>query len=365
MHHLKDFTTTFDTLSRHQNRGRVFADFVEIAACAAHQVPYHAGALPQDEAFHRVERSYLDAIKRYDKAEIGQIVTLYATASLGVIENRADFLGTAYMQLEIANQRSGQFFTPPEVSRLMADMTFTGMEAHINAKGYIAVDEPAAGGGGMLIEAANAIQRLGFDPRATLYFRATDVDRTCFNMAYFQLSTLGLCGEVIQGNSLSLEEWDRRPTPPLLIAKAGHAPPAAPATPPEADAATVSPTPGSQQAPLYATPPMSIGNHEWRMIVHPSRHGGNATAHQWRRLGADAWRDSQEWPGYNPHDGTYEGLPKSLTKLYARHQGQIAAALEGIPYQSPQFSLFDPPSAAEPASRACFQQRDDAKGHDY
>ncbi len=150
---------------------------------------------------------------------------LYATATLGVILNRADFLGTAYMQLEIGNDRSGQFFTPPEVSRMMAEMTFTGMEEHIKAKGYVTVDEPAAGAGGMLIEAANTLQRPGFDPRATMLFRAADIDRTCFNLAYFQLSTLGLCGEVIHGNTLSLEEWDRRATPQLLLVNAGPAPP--------------------------------------------------------------------------------------------------------------------------------------------
>jgi type I restriction-modification system DNA methylase subunit len=260
MQRLKEFTKTFDTLTHGHNRGSVFADFVEIAACTAHQVPYHARALPKDAAFERVEQSYLDAIKRYDKAEIEQIVTLYATASLGVMENRADFLGTAYMQLEIGNDRSGQFFTPPEVSRMMADMTFTGAADVINAKGYITVSEPAAGAGGMLIEAANALQRQGFDPRMTMYFQATDIDRTCFNMAYFQLSTLGLCGDVIHGNTLSLEEWDRRGTPQMLIVDAGLASrrevelsPAPPAKQPE----PVQPAtrPGTQTEMDFASPP--------------------------------------------------------------------------------------------------------------
>jgi type I restriction-modification system DNA methylase subunit len=224
MQHLNDFIKTFETLCHAHHKSSAFADFVEIAAATAHQVPYHAGALPKDEAFERVEQSYLDAIKRYDKAEVQQIVTLYATASLGMMENQTDFLGAAFMNLEIGNEHRGQFFTPPHVSRMMADMTFTGMEDYIREKGYITVDEPAAGAGGMLIEAANALQRQGFDPRMTMYFRATDVDRACFNMAYFQLSTLGLCGEVIHGNSLSQEVWDRRPTPQLSILNAGLAP---------------------------------------------------------------------------------------------------------------------------------------------
>jgi hypothetical protein len=224
MQHLKDFTKTFETLCYGHNKGSVFADFVEIAALTTHQAAYHAGVLPKDETFERIEQSYLDAIKRYDKAEIEQIVMLYATASMGVMENRADFLGAAYMNLEISNDRSGQFFTPPAVSRMMAEIAFTGMEDHIKEKGYVTVDEPAVGAGGMLIEAANAIQRLGFDPRMTMYFRATDIDRTCFNMAYFQLSMLDLSGEVVHGNTLSLEAWDRRLTPQMLMVQAGLAP---------------------------------------------------------------------------------------------------------------------------------------------
>jgi N-6 DNA Methylase len=224
MQHLKEFNKAFEGLSHGHNRGRVFSDFVEIAALTVHQAPYHAGAFARDEAFEKIERSYLDAINRYDTSEIEQIVTLYATASMGIMENRADFLGAAYMGLEISNERSGQFFTPPEVSRLMADMTFAGAPDISKEKGVITVDEPAAGAGGMLIEASNTLQRLGFDPRMTMYFRATDIDRTCFNMAYFQLSTLGLCGDVVHGNALSLEEWDRRATPQMKIVDAGLAP---------------------------------------------------------------------------------------------------------------------------------------------
>lgn len=249
MRHLKEFTSTFDTLSHGHNRGSLFADVVEIAACTAHQTPYHAGALPKDEAFERIEQSYLDAIRRYDKAEIQQIVTLYATAAMGVIENQADFLGQAYMQLEIGNERSGQFFTPPAVSRLMAEMTFTGMEEHIRAKGYVTVDEPAAGAGGMLIEAAGAIERLGFDPRMAMYFRATDIDRTCFNMAYFQLSTLGLCGEVIHGNALSMEEWERRATPQMKLVEVGLTPLRAPEPPTPSDSTPPPPAPASVPKP--------------------------------------------------------------------------------------------------------------------
>jgi type I restriction-modification system DNA methylase subunit len=230
--HLKEFIHSFDTLSHGHNRGALFSDFAEIAAAATHQVPYHAGRIPKDDAFARIERFYMDIIPRYDRPEVEQLTTLYATATLGVVENKADFLGAAYMELEIGNPRSGQFFTPPHVSRLMAEITFAGAAEHIKDKGYITVDDPAAGAGGMLIEAANAVHGQGFDPRSTIVFQATDIDRTCFNMAYFQLSTLDLAGEVVHGNTLTLETWERRPTPQMRLLNAGFAPSMEAAPPP-------------------------------------------------------------------------------------------------------------------------------------
>src|SRR5690242_19655645 len=98
--HLKEFIKTFEALAHGHNKGSVFADFVEIAACTQHQVPYHAGLLTKDDAFARIEESYLAAIKHYDRAEVDHFVTLYATATLGVMESRSDFLGAAYTQLE-------------------------------------------------------------------------------------------------------------------------------------------------------------------------------------------------------------------------------------------------------------------------
>src|SRR5947209_16858350 len=102
MQHLKEFTKAFDTMSHGHNRGTLFSDFVEIAALTVHQAPYHGGLLSKGEVFERIEKNYMDAIKRYDKSELDQVVTLYATATMGIVENRADFLGAAFMNLEVS-----------------------------------------------------------------------------------------------------------------------------------------------------------------------------------------------------------------------------------------------------------------------
>ncbi len=88
---------------------------------------------------------------------------------------------------------------------------------------------------------------------------------------------------------------------------------------------------------LYETPAITIGKHEWRMIVTPSRFVGNCTDYQFRPIGGSIWRDSHDWPSYNHNDGTYGGLPRSLRRLYDRHQAEVIAALEG--QQAPQQSM--------------------------
>src|SRR5689334_8485785 len=100
---------------------------------------------------------------------------------------------------------------------------------------------------------------------------------------------------------------------------------------------------------LYATPPMRIGKHEWRMTVQPSRYGrGNVTEYQWRPADASArpeeyrvpWKGEEDWPRYNSHDGMYAGLPRTLKKLYGQHEAEIKAALKGTtPPADPQLPL--------------------------
>ncbi len=209
----KDFRKAFDKLCHRHSWHAAFRDFIEIAACTIHQAPYHAGALEQDAEYERIEQLYLTNVKKYQREELDQIVAMYGIAVMALQEQQEDFVGQLYMDLEVSNKHNGEFFTPGHVSRMMAMMSMQGVGDVIREKGLVRIQEPACGAGVMLIEAANAIRSEGFDPRYTMWFQAIDINRTCFNMAYFQLSVLGLCGEVIHGDTLRLEEWDALETP--------------------------------------------------------------------------------------------------------------------------------------------------------
>ena len=97
---------------------------------------------------------------------------------------------------------------------------------------------------------------------------------------------------------------------------------------------------------LYESQPMTIGKHEWRVIVRPSYLGGNCTEYQWRPAampglleGMDEhWRREEDWPGFNGND-TYCGLPRTLRRLYEREKAALDRHLHGI--------------EPEPAAQAC------------
>jgi len=75
----------------------------------------------------------------------------------------------------------------------------------------------------------------------------------------------------------------------------------------------------------YASEPIKIGKHAWRVIVTDSRFGNSrCTEYQWRGEFGN-WRGSKEWPSYDINNGMTLGLPKTLSKLYAR--GKIAVDL--------------------------------------
>lgn len=90
-------------------------------------------------------------------------------------------------------------------------------------------------------------------------------------------------------------------------------------------------------SPLYTSPAMRLGKQDWRVVVRPFYLGGYCTEYQFRSSGADRWRTATEWPGYDGDD-TYNGLPRSLERLYRKHHAEVRAALAGEP--SPQAVLL-------------------------
>jgi type I restriction-modification system DNA methylase subunit len=207
----KQFKTLFDELSRKRSRGQLFSDFLEIASTTLHQLPYHSDELEKDEDFEKIEAKYFEAIKGYSNEELSLFSQMFALVLTGVTL-QSDFVGELFMDLEISNDKVGQFFTPFVISRFNAKITMGDVAPQVKKKGQITISDPASGAGGMLIAAADEIDNQGFDPRMIACFDAIDISRDCFNMSYIQLSILGLQAVVHHGNTLSMEIWESRTT---------------------------------------------------------------------------------------------------------------------------------------------------------
>lgn len=214
---IKDYSKEFKKVIEgfRYNRGirEIFTDWLEIAACAIHQEPYHLGLVPRDEAFDKMEAQYMAAVKKYSKEELDAFAKLLGITKMALWEGKEDFLGQMYMELEISQERSGEFFTPFPVSLMIAKMMLGDLTEQIREKGFITVADPACGGGGMLIATAQVIEEQGYNPAEVMFFEATDISKACCDMAYLQTSILGLSGIVRHGNTLSMEEKSYRFTP--------------------------------------------------------------------------------------------------------------------------------------------------------
>lgn len=195
---LSVFKQTFRQLAPYRHRYEVFRDFVTMAACSLHN------GLHKDEAR---EEEYLRIIGQYKPDDQQAFPKLMAQLVAALDEEPRDILGPLYMELEIANKDAGQFFTPPELSELMAQMTFAQELDKLDTQPFITAGEPAAGAGGMILALVKVMITAGHNPAEKLWVQAIDVDRMAALMCYIQLSLWNVPAEVIVGNTLS---WDIR-----------------------------------------------------------------------------------------------------------------------------------------------------------
>lgn len=202
----REFDRTVQALSYKHERWRVFSDFCEMAACSLDQ------AVQQHDDR---EQQYLSVVKRYDKDEVTQMTKLLACTVDGLsVDDPTDFLGGAFQRLELSSHWKGQFFTPFEVSRMMAMMVLdAGAKQTVKERGYLTVSEPACGAGGMVIAFAQAARAQDIEPQWQVFFEARDIDSTCVHMTMIQLSLLGLPAVIILGDTLKMEQRDAFYTP--------------------------------------------------------------------------------------------------------------------------------------------------------
>ena len=111
-----------------------------------------------------------------------------------------DFLGAVTTELEALATRLRQFFTPYNVSRMIARRRFRTSRNRSPPRASSTLAKPASRSGGMVPAAAETIERQGFNPGLHMLVRATDLSPLCFHTTYIQLSLCGVAALVIHGN---------------------------------------------------------------------------------------------------------------------------------------------------------------------
>lgn len=126
-------------------------------------------------------------------AELGGLLTL------AIEKDMSDILGSVYMGIETGNKSTGQFFTPDNISQLVARMMDDKV---VSTDMPIKLHEPACGSSGMIIAYARTLRDKDINYQKLLDIKASDIDFACVYMSYIQLSLLGIKAVVVRQDSL-------------------------------------------------------------------------------------------------------------------------------------------------------------------
>lgn len=161
-------------------------------------------------------------VKRYSKEEVNLFPEMLAKLVM-VMEkcvqkgDMQDVMGPIFHELNLHSKYKGQFFTPQNISDMMAKMLVSEKDMDVERRGFTTICEPACGSGVMVISFAKAMQEAGYNYCRQMVVECTDIDLKCVHMAYIQLSLYGIPAVVIHGNSLAMEEWSRWYTPVYIL----------------------------------------------------------------------------------------------------------------------------------------------------
>lgn len=203
----RDLEKIITGISRRYSLWQVWQDFLEMSAIAVS----NAVDLLQ---FDAREAAYMQTVNRYSREEATEIANALGCLVMALDTSEpTDVLGETFMALELGNKWHGQFFTPYCVSKMMAKMHAEDIRAVVDSKGFVSMNEPACGGGAMIIAIANAMRDAGMNPQQQLHVVAQDLDIKAVHMSFLQLSLLHIPAVVIHGNTLAMEERSHWYTP--------------------------------------------------------------------------------------------------------------------------------------------------------
>lgn len=170
------------------------------------------------------EKNYKLIINKYDK-DTRLIITeifakIYVLLSTQIYYGFNDYLGELYMRSSTSNSKTGQFFTPYNLSKMCAKVSISEdrVKEHIANDEILTMHEPTCGAGGMIVAAVDILYNdFHFNYSRNLLVECGDIDRRCVHMTYLQLALAGIPAVVYHRDGLSLETWDKWETPAYIM----------------------------------------------------------------------------------------------------------------------------------------------------
>lgn len=126
-----------------------------------------------------------------------------------------DFLGPVYKKLHPKSGPFKQDFSSPGIGKIISKIVLKNAE--LSKKGYFISTEPTCGSGVLCLALAEEIANRGYNPCEQMVIQASDMDSRCVHMTYIQLALYGIPAVIIQGDVITLTEYDRWYTPFYLL----------------------------------------------------------------------------------------------------------------------------------------------------
>jgi type I restriction-modification system DNA methylase subunit len=204
----RQFVSVFRDTARNLRRWEVFSDFVTLAASELDMARIRT---PEN-----IERSR-EICAKYTESDISNLHALFGLMVCALEAKFHDFLGAIFMELELGDDRNGQYFTPYNVQSLMAKLLIPDIDETIRREGFVTVSDPASGAAGMIVAYAEYLLEAGYNPSEHMFGSCIDIDPIAADMAFIQLSLLGIPAEVVTGNTLTMQLHRVRYTPVYYI----------------------------------------------------------------------------------------------------------------------------------------------------
>ncbi len=172
----------------------IFMDWIECAALSiTNTIHMLHGKVWKDR-----EEKYAAIMSKYTAEERERFPEMLAWLVEELEDDPRDVLGEVFMRSGMGSDAGGQFFTPFNISKMMAAVSVEPPEDGEK----IRLNEPSCGSGGSIIAAALELKSKGVNYQKCMKVVCQDLDWRCVYMCYVQLSYMGIDAICVQGDTL-------------------------------------------------------------------------------------------------------------------------------------------------------------------